>query len=346
MAEPLVKPSFDYSPEVRHFSVGSHWLYEEDSRFDATTYESGAFLALDAIEACPHRKEFIGNLCGTIWHPVQNQARSNFKRIYTKKERGIPFVSSRDMFFLPLRPRRFLSKRMPKLRGLIVPEGWLLLSRSGTVGNVLFVNRSLGKCAITDHAIRFEPTKVPAGYLYAFLSCSYGQLIIAKGAYGATVDELEPKHIASIPLPLPPDSVQRSIHSKIVRAYELRDEANELLEEAENSLYKLFGISPFTEGDIEYLGTAEEPRAFSVPSTDLSDRFDATNHVPLVRSVIHKLKKSRFALTALGKICSSIFLPARFKRDYVVSEKGVPYLLPSQLQPMRPYGMKALSVHQ
>ena len=346
MAEALLRPSFDYSPDVRHFSVGSHWLYEEDSRFDATTYESGAFLALDAINACPHPKESIGSLCGTIWHPVQNQARSNFKRIYTKEQHGVPFVSSRDMFFLPLRPRRFLSKRMPKLGELMVPERWLLLSRSGTVGNTLFVNRSLGKCAITDHAIRIEPNKVPAGYLYAFLSSSYGQPIIAKGAYGATVDELEPKHIANIPLPMPAESLQRSIHSKIIKAYELRDESNELLDEAESSLYKLLGISPFSEDDIEYLGSAEGPRAFSVSSADLGDRFDATNHVPLVRSVIHKLEKSRFGLVPLGKICSGISIPARFKRDYVVTDKGVPYLLPSQLQPMRPYGMKAVSVHQ
>lgn len=346
MAEALRKPSFDYRPDVRHFSVGSHWLYEEDSRFDATTYESGAYLALDAIEACAHPKQPIGAVCGTIWHPVQNQARSNFKRIYTKKEHGIPFVSSRDMFFLPLRPRRFLSYRMPKLNDLRVPEGWLLLSRSGTVGNLLYVNRSLGECAISDHAIRIEPTKVPAGYLYAFLSGSYGRPIIAKGAYGATVDELEPKHISAIPLPLPPDPVQRSIHSKIVRAYKLRDEVNELLDEAESSLYKLFGVSPFTEEDIEYLGDADGPRAFSVSSAELGDRFDATNHVPLARSVIHKLGKSRYPLIRLGNVCSSIYIPARFKRDYVLGDNGVPYLLPSQLQPMRPYGLKALSVGQ
>ena len=32
----------------------------------------------------------------------ENQARSNFKRIYTTEEHGVPFVSSRDMFFFPL----------------------------------------------------------------------------------------------------------------------------------------------------------------------------------------------------------------------------------------------------
>src|ERR1022692_2903624 len=41
-----------------------------------------------------------------------------FKRIYTDKRHGVPFVSSRDMFFLPLRPERFLSRRMLKLEDL------------------------------------------------------------------------------------------------------------------------------------------------------------------------------------------------------------------------------------
>lgn len=346
MVSALVKPSAEYELDVSHFSIGSHWLYDDDCRLDATTYASGAFSALDAIEDCLHPKESIGSQCGTIWHPVQNQARSNFKRIYTKPGLGVPFVSSKDMFFLPLRPERFLSRRMLKLGDLMVPEGWLLLSRSGTVGNILYVNRTLAKCAITDHAIRIEPTGVPAGYLYAFLSCSYGQPIIAKGTYGSTVDEIEPKHIASIPIPKPSETVQRSIHDKIVRAYTLRDEANDLLSEAEFRLYNLLGISPFSEEDIEYFGAREDPRAFTVSANDLGDRFDASNHVPLVESALHKLEKGRFPLVRLAEKCGTVFIPARFKRSYVVSDKGVPYLLPSQIPTMRPYEMKGLSLNQ
>lgn len=346
MANVLAKSSDEYNLDVSHFSIGSHWLYDEDSRLDATTYASGAFFALDAIEACRYPKESIGEQCGTIWHPVQNQARSNFKRIYTKPEHGVPFVSSKDMFFLPLRPERFLSRRMPKLGDLMVPEGWLLLSRSGTVGNVLYVNRTLARCAITDHAIRIQPTNIPSGYLYAFLSSSYGQPIIAKGTYGSTVDEIEPKHLASIPIPKPPESVQHSIHDKIIQAYTLRDEANDQLSSAEHYLYELLGVSPFSEEDIEYFGNADDPRAFIVSTNDLNDRFDASNHVPIVQSAIHKLEKGSFPLVQLAEKCATVFIPARFKRNYVVSDKGVPYLLPSQIPTMRPYEMKGLSRSQ
>jgi hypothetical protein len=85
MNNPTPSLAHGYNQDIRHFPISSRWLYKEDSRFDATSYAEKAFWALDAIEACQHAKRPLGKLCGTIWHPVQNQARSNFKRIYTSK---------------------------------------------------------------------------------------------------------------------------------------------------------------------------------------------------------------------------------------------------------------------
>src|SRR4051794_628401 len=92
-------------------SLSSDRLYERDSRLDASSYANSVFEALDALESAPYPKKMLGTLCGTIWHPVQTQARTNFKRVYTLPQFGVPFVSSRNMFDLPLRPTRFLSRR-------------------------------------------------------------------------------------------------------------------------------------------------------------------------------------------------------------------------------------------
>src|ERR1039457_5888642 len=241
-----------FSP-VKQFSVSSRWIYEDDSRLDATTYSAGAFQALDAIEACRFEKRSVGSLCGTIWHPVQNQARSNFKRIYTTEAHGVPFVTTRDMFFYPLQPGRFLSRRMPKLGDLMVPKGWLVVSRSGTVGNILYVNGTLSNCAISDDAIRIEPKGAHAGYLYAFLSSAYGQPVIAKGIYGATIDHLEPKHLAVIPIPMASEKVQLAVHEKVMRAYSIRDAGNELFRQATAELYGLLKVEKFKDEDVQYL---------------------------------------------------------------------------------------------
>lgn len=329
--------------DVRQFSIGSKWLYEADSRFDAAAYSEGAFRALEEIEACGHPTESLGQLCGTIWHPVQNQARSNFKRIYTKPEHGVPFVSSRNMFSLPLRPEKFLSRKMKKLDDLMVPRGWVLVSRSGTVGNVLFINKTLEKCAISDHTIRIEPVGVPSGYLYAFLASRFGKAFISSSTYGSTVDELEPKHLAPIPIPLPSQETQQSIHKKILRAYALRDRANQLFDKAEQELYELLGIDSFNEDDVEYLGSESDPRAFEISSSELADRLDATHHVPVVRSALHKLSQSQFELVQLNSKVKEVYVAPRFARIYVEQEFGTPLLQGSQLISMRPYDMKYIS---
>ncbi len=330
--------------QVKHFSVNSRWIYDDDNRLDATTYSAGAFKALGAIEACRFEKRSVGSLCGMIWHPVQNQARSNFKRIYTAEEHGVPFVSSRDMFYYPLQPERFLSRRMSKLPDLIVPEGWLLVSRSGTVGNVLYVSRTLSKCAISDHTIRIEPRDAPAGYLYAFLSSSYGQPLIAKGIYGATVDEVEPKHLAVIPVPMAGETAKRNIHEKVMRAYAIRDAGNDLYRETMRGLYRILGISPFHEQDVQYLGK-HPPRAFVVNSTDLADRLDATHHVPLAPSAVAKLKTGKFQVVQLGSRVDDVYVAPRFARVYVEREYGTPLLQGSHVPAMRPSDLKYISNH-
>lgn len=345
-AATVISPQLSNPLKCKSFSAVSDLIYFGDSRLDATNYAEEVNQAMNAILATRASRVELGQLCETIWHPVQNQARSNFKRIYVAPEHGVPYVGSREMFFFPLHPKKFLSRRIPKLQDLMVPQGWLLVSRSGTIGNVLYVYDRLSKCAITDDAIRIEPTSVLGGYLYAFLASKYGQPFLSRGSYGSTVDHLEPKHLASIPVPIFDNDKQQQIHEPVIRAYALRDQANRLAEEAEMNLYDLLGIKPFSAADVEYLGDPALVKAFEVESTDLSDRFDATNHVPIVRSMIHKLQNGKRELTFLGQLCSSIVIPPRFKRNYVEQADGVKYLLPAQLPLIRSYGIKAISPKQ
>ncbi len=234
----------------------------------------------------------------------------------------------------------------------MIPRGWVVVSRSGTVGNVLFINKSLEKCAISDHTIRIEPVDIPSGYLYAFLASKFGKAFISSSTYGSTVDELEPKHLASIPIPLPSEEKQRSIHRKVLRAYALRDRANQLFDKAEKELYKLLGISPFTEDEIEYLGQANDPKAFEIFSSEFlgdSDinnsvvRFDSKHHVPIVRSVIHKLRQANYDLIRLGDTDTRVSRPSRFKRIYVDADQGIPFFQPSYLMSFRISQYQSLS---
>lgn len=332
--------------DVKCHGVPASFLLREDSRLDAGAYSVAKVEALTAIEQCRLIKTPFGKLCGTIWHPVQNQARSNFKRVYTKKAHGDPYVGSREMFFFPLRPEKFLSRAFPKLQELRVPEGWLLLSRSGTVGNALYCSKKLAQCLITDHAIRIQPLSAPAGYLYAFLACKYGKPLISSATYGAIVSELEPKHLSVLPVPMADPAIQQSIHDRIIRAYELRDTANDLLESAEDKLHGALRLAPFSDEDVEYIGDKERAKAFTIPMDELGERFDAAHHVPFARSALHKLQKCAVPLQTLKESGVSVFIPGRFKRNYVETNSGTVYLVPSQITLIRPYDIKYLAKSQ
>jgi type I restriction enzyme S subunit len=333
-----------------HFRVRLHmnprrasYILQDDCRLDASAYSIEKFDALQKINSCKQIKSNLGSLCGTIWHPVQNQARSNFKRIYTHRDHGDPYVGSREMFFFPLRPEKFLSRAFPKLQELRVPEGWLLLSRSGTVGNILYCSKKLARCLITDHAIRIEPARIPAGYLYAFLACRYGQPLLLNSTYGSTVSELEPKHIAALPVPIASNEIQQKIHKLIIEAYRLRDHANDLLDQADRTLHEALGLDPFDEKDVEYLGTKGDPKAFTITAAELGGRFDSVHHVPLARSAVHKLGKGRYSLIDFGRFAGGIYLAPRFARVYVSCRHGTPLLQGSHVPMGRIHELKYIS---
>ncbi len=267
---------------LKTLTLGSRWLSEGDSRFDATAYEAGAFAALDAIERCGVLSSPLSICVGGIQHPTQNQPRSNFKRIWVRDiVHGFPFVSGRQLLHFRLPRERFVSRSVPKMAELRVPVNSILLSRSGTIGIPIFVGRRLSEYSVTDDALRISPGEIPMGYIYAYLASASGYALLTKGAYGATVDHLEPKHLAPLPVPIADESVQKAIHDKIVRAYSLRDKANDLLDQADEMLHRALGVEHFTEEDVEYLGPAEQPKAFVISSRELGTRFDATRHVPV-----------------------------------------------------------------
>ena len=65
------------------------------------------------------------------------------KRYYVNKK-GIPFLSSSDMMLAnPVRFSKMISKNTPGIDEMIVQPGYILISRSGTVGNTILYERHL-----------------------------------------------------------------------------------------------------------------------------------------------------------------------------------------------------------
>jgi type I restriction enzyme S subunit len=250
------------SQSPRHFVAESRWIVENDYRFDATTYAEEAFEALRSLDQCGYPKGYVGDLVGRVYHPTENQPRSNFKRIWADRANGVPFLTGKQLFYFRPDRDKFISIRMKKIAELRIDSGALLVSRSGSTGFPVLVSSWLSKFAITDDVLRVYPGKAPIGFVYAYLASPIGRPLLAKNEYGSTVSHLEAKHLKKVPIPLVDKATQQETHDSILEAYNLRDQANNKLDQAEELLYSTLGISPFSEADIEYFGAETEPRAF------------------------------------------------------------------------------------
>ena len=107
------------------------------------------------------------------------------KRNYVEKneETTVGFIGSSEMLDVSPQPVKFMIDD-DRVSELHVKRGTVLISRSGTIGNMSFVNETLEKFLISEHAMRLECNNFP-GYVYAYTM----NLINAEDADGSAYRE-------------------------------------------------------------------------------------------------------------------------------------------------------------
>ena len=131
-----------------------------------------------------------------------------------------------------------ISKNTNDLNNYILKDNWILVSRSGTVGNVSLVYDDIRGYAGTEHIIRLVPKKnIPYGYLYAFLNSKIGHELLKVSIFGSVVDEIEPIHIKETSIVIL-ENKKDEIHKKIKNVFKWRVESNQLMFEALDLFYK------------------------------------------------------------------------------------------------------------
>ena len=270
---------------------------------------------------------------------------SRLKRNYVtpEHENSIGFIGSSEMLDIYPRPVKFMVDG-EKVHDLHVKEGTVLLSRSGTIGNVTFVNKTLSKFLVSEHAIRLECTD-NSGYVYTFLKTKIGKKLVCSNIYGAVIQEIEPAHLTMVPVPDAPKEIKERIHNLIVESFKLRDESNELIDQATALLIdelKLPSISEFKQNNIK---NSANVNAFSVKLSNLAGRVDASYHLPTVDKIVEHLKKYAKEVTTIGdeRISKQIILAGVFKRTYVEEEYGYPFLGGKEITQLSPKTEKYLS---
>lgn len=177
---------------------------EQHLRLDARFYKSHK-----------NNKEHFSEKKKTGWKYVQiKDVAQNifypgrFTRNYVSHDAdSVPFLGGTNISQLLLRTEKRIGVNSHKIDELRVKEGWILITRSGSVGIVSTVPAAWSGYAFSEHVIRIVPddSKLSADYLFAFLKTKYAQEIIARGVYGSVIDEITPEYIGKLEIPVPKD---------------------------------------------------------------------------------------------------------------------------------------------
>ncbi|MBU3548068.1 restriction endonuclease subunit S [Polynucleobacter sp. P1-05-14] len=327
----------------RYTSVTLAEVQMAGGRLDASVFNIEARQAREVISGCPWRKVPLAGVGGL----TEAYHRPRFKRPYVDKP-GIPFYQPSQLNDLSPTPARFLSGFKPnEFDPLRVKKNQILLTCSGTVGEVSMVGNTLDGAVFSHDLIRMNASKeVGAGYIYTFLRSSIGHCLLTTSNYGAVIQHIEPEHLYEIQVPVPSEELVDRISDMILQSFKYRDESNSLISEAQSKLIKAINLPELSNIKLSLYKTEAGVLNWTVSPRNLDERLDGSYFNPLANAIESLLVKSSHSISSLGdkKLVNEIILPGRFKRIYVEDGFGVPFLGGKELGTLDPRTGKNLSL--
>lgn len=134
---------------------------------------------------------------------------TRFKRVYVEEGYGVPFFGGRSIGELVPSDIKYLSlsQHSKKIKNeLTIHEGMILVTCSGTIGEIALVPKHWDNLAMTHDIIRIVSQDNINGYIYIWLHTPYANAIINAFQYGSVVRHIEKEHISNVPVPLLKDT--------------------------------------------------------------------------------------------------------------------------------------------
>ncbi len=328
---------------LKYCTVTLSDVISRGKRLEASVFDVEAMQAYQTIN---HGKYPSVPLIGDNSPVKRAYYGARLKRNYVKSNcpDAVGFVGSSEMLDCYPKPVKFMEDG-DRTKDLHVQYGDILISRSGTIGNLTFVGKTLEKLLVSEHAIRMECRSFP-GYVYAFLKSKTGLSLVRSNIYGAVIQEIEPEHLATVPIPDAPEAIKKRINDLIVESYALRDESNALIDEATGLLVNELQLPDINSFDVELYKKKANVDTFSVKLSEMAGRIDASFHVPIVDAIKEHMKQHAAEVTTVGdtRISKDIILPGRFKRVYVEEGYGRVFIGGKQILELDPTNKKYLSL--
>lgn len=300
-------------------------IFENMARLDGGFHASDGMKSLQSLKRRSLHELKLDRL-GDVCIPDGIFIGGRSKRIYVQDiSRGIPFLSSSDMLMATFETANLVSKTaQADLANLILKKGWVLISRSGTIGNMTYVRDDMEGLAGSEHIMRVvaDKKKILSGYVFTFLNSPVGQSLIKLGTFGSVIDTIAPEFVANLPIPRLESAIEEQIHQLIEQAADLRVQANLAKKQAEKQAEKILHLS---------LQANRSSRFIVVNVQNINDRFEATYH--LASSATDVFRSIDYPLTEIGELLERIFYLGKLHRVFVNDPKnGVPLLSISDVQ--------------
>lgn len=226
-------------PELNDF----RWHQQErDLGFEVSELGTSS---LRAVNFAPRAQRLImklasvqGESLGDICHGGSLQTGSRFKRIDADSSHGVRLIGQRQAFWITPEGRWISPEQAPD--DIHLQDETILVAARGTFGeNEVYSRSVLVTGAWLEHAysqdfIRLlsgDPA-VPGAYLFAFFRSEAAFRVLRSLSVGGKQQEYHPLYLREIPIPLAPPADRARIAATVRSAYQCRDRADVLEDEA------------------------------------------------------------------------------------------------------------------
>jgi len=188
-------------------------------------------------------------------------------------------------------------------------------------------------------------------YLYTYLTSSLGQSLLIDTAFGSVIQHIKVDHVRDIPILIPSNHLLTQISRIIELAQSNREKARDALIGACSQVYSINGLLELTTEGTSKSNCTGCHDSFWILSHDVMSgnndgseyRLDAHFYNPTAQQAVANIKNCRSVVKTVGEVAHGVLMGPRFKRNYVESTHGVPFLSGKNIVQIRPTDLKYLS---
>jgi len=331
-----VKTIYNYFT-TNTFSAKSEKVFADDIRLNAEYYVEENSLVLDtAIAFVP-----LSSIASVVFPGI-------FKRYLVDNVKfGMKFLTTSDMMMLEPETDKILSTDLTTNLDIYkVSENTLLVSRSGTIGNTIYVDERIKDFALTEDALRVKPCdNKKIGLLYFYFNSEFGHNSITGKKSGAVIDHIYEDDLLRLPVPQLNDQLIESLFDSYLKVKKNREIAHQLIAKARSLTIQYNNLPDLADCPVVTLDPENKTQARLTNLSEFSEgfRFDAHFYNPIAKVALDNIKGKSSRHDKLKNLTKNIVIGKRFKRNYVESDHGTPFIGSKNIIQIRPSELKFLS---